>query len=345
LAVRNAKKEILVNMVPVGSTTLNVPALAGTADCDASGNCDVQQSLINQKHSINYFRPCQGYSTISLGEMAAQSNYHSLQAEYRHTFGHGLTTQVAYTWSHMIDDGSNYSNDPNVDDSNMYRYYATSSLNRAQVVNINYVYDLPLLKNASNHYVKNAFGGWQVSGITSFYTGLPVNFGCSISGLSTGIGASARCNSLAPVKIQKGIDNNPTYGPVVQWYNPATVGQIQTSQLAANNEPGMFGYMGLYSLTGPGRNNWDLALHKDFATPWLKGEHAAVQFRLETFNTFNHTQWNGISAGCGAATPAGQPCNYNPKGGAGGTAINQGVGDVTGAWTPRNVQLALKFIF
>src|SRR2546423_642714 len=112
---------------------MSVPVLAGANPyCDKNGVCDVQQALINQAVSPNYFLPYQGYSSISLGEMSASSNYHSLQTEYRHEFGSGLTLQAAYTWSHMIDDGSNYGSDPGVDDSDMRRYYATSGLNRAQ---------------------------------------------------------------------------------------------------------------------------------------------------------------------------------------------------------------------
>jgi hypothetical protein len=90
-------------------------------------------------------------------------------------------------------------------------------------------------------------------------------------------------------------------------------------------------------LRGPGRNNWDIALHKDFSMPWFKGEHSTIQFRWETFNTFNHTQWKGISAGCGSSTPAGAPCS--------GNAHNQGRGDVSSAWDPRIMQFAMKFIF
>jgi hypothetical protein len=293
--------------------------------------------MINETASSDFFVPYQGFNEMDMTEDSASSNYNALQAEWRHTFGRGLTLQTAYTWSHMLDDGSSQGADPNVDDSNMQRYWATSSLNRAQVLTINYVYDLPFLKNAHNHYVKNGFGGWQVSGISSFFTGQPANFGCSISGMGTGISASAMCNSLGPVKIQKGIDNNPTFGPVVQWYNPGTVGQLQTSQLNANGQAGMFGYMGLDTLTGPGRNNWDLALLKDFATPWFKGEHSIVQFRWETFNTFNHPEWQGIRSGCSSSTPAGFPCS--------GNTYDKGRGDVTSAWAPRIMQFALKFIF
>jgi hypothetical protein len=52
----------------------------------------------------------------------------------------------------------------------------------------------------------------------------------------------------------------------------------------------MFGYIGRNILTGPGRNNWDIALMKNIATPWFGPEKGNIQFRLETFNTFNHPQ-------------------------------------------------------
>lgn len=324
------------NMIPIGIGTKTVPALAGKPGCDASGNCNVQSALINRQESSTFFVPYQGYSSITVWENSASSDYHSLQAEYRHTFGHGLTAQATYTWSHMIDDAPGYSTDYNIDDSNMHRNYSTSGLNRAQVANLNYVYDLPFFKNNTRGYVKNSLGGWQLSGIAAFWSGMPVNFGCSVSGYQTGIAANAKCNSLGPVKIDKGMDNQLNYGPTRQWYNPTNVGQLQLSQLSANGQSGMFGYMGNYALTGPGRNNWDIALLKNVQAPWFGGEHSTVQFRWETYNTFNHTQYQGVNAGCGSSTPFGQPCSRQ---------YSSALGDVSSAWSPRLMQFALKFIF
>jgi hypothetical protein len=345
--VHHNARTVSYNRIHMGTDTLNVPALAGTTDCDSSGNCDVQASLINQKHSINFFRPYQGFTTITERETSASSEYHALQAELRHQVGHGLTLEAAYTYSKWMDDADSYSADPNINDDDLTRYWARSGNSRTNVMSLQYVYDLPFLKNNGNHYVKNAFGGWQVTGVTSFFSGLPVNIGCTVSGYGNGTGSNNMCNSLAPVKIQKGVDNNPTYGPEVQWYNPADVGQLNLSQLSANNQPGMFGWMGINQLTGPGRNNWDLALLKNFSAPWFKGEHSTVQFRWETYNTFNHPEWQGISSGCGSTTPFGEPCNYatytNSSGGK--TTVNQGMGDVTSAWPQRIMQFALKFIF
>jgi hypothetical protein len=110
----------------------------------------------------------------------------------------------------------------------------------------------------------------------------------------------------------------------------------------------MFGYMGRNPLTGPGVDNWDLALHKEVELPWFGGEHSAVQFRWETFNTFNHPQWNaasssGVSVGCtGTPNDDGSPAFGRP---CGGHHYNLGIGQITTARAPRIMQFALKFIF
>lgn len=328
-----------LNEIAPGAGTMNVPALAGTTGCDVAGNCNVQDVLINNIEPTIFFVPYRGYTTINLQEPAAVFEYNSLQATYRHTFGHGLTYQSVYTWSHNIDNasgtGGTVSSD--VDDYDMSRWRATSALNRSQVLVMDYVYDLPFLKNTAHKTLTETFGGWKVSGITSFFTGEPVDFLCGATGFSSGIGGGVRCNSLGALKINKGVDNNPQFGPTPTWFNPAMIGQPLLSQFSANNQAGMFGYMGRDPLTGPGRNNWDIALLKDFQLPWFGSEHSTLQFRLETFNSFNHPQWKTISIGCGGNTPFGQPCS--------GNANNLGNGDVSSAWAPRIMQLALKYIF
>ena len=334
---RHLANQVNINQVPKGATTAVVPALAGTVpDCSASGVCDVQKVLINTEASNVFFVPYQGYQTVELKNDTASSRYHALQVEFRHPLGHGLTVQTAYTWAHAIDDSTSTYFSTGVDDSNMRRWYATSDLNRTQVFEANFVYALPLFRSSSSRLLRNALGGWNVSGIASFFTGEPVNFQCGINGMSSGIGEGIMCNSLGRVAIHKGVVNDPQFGPTPAWFDPGVIAQPAVAQLAANNEPGMFGYMGRNVLTGPGRNNWDMALLKDFETPWFGSERSRLQFRLETFNTFNHPQWQSISVSCSSATAPGQPCN-GPN--------NIGNGEVAGAWSPRIIQLALKFIF
>ncbi len=344
---RNLARNRNINQIPIGVGTLKAPALAGTTGCDAAGNCDVQSLLINQTQPNTFFVPFRGYNGMGQKENTAVSAYHSFQVNFRHTFGHGLTLQTVYTWSHAIDDSTSTYFQTGVDDYNLSRWKATSDLNRTHVLALNYVYDLPFFSKNSHPIVRQALGGWAISGITTFFSGEPLSdgsdVGCGVSGFSSGIGEGVRCNPVGRVKSNKGVFNDPVFGPTPTWWDPSTVTQPNFSQLRADGEPGMFGYLGRNTLTGPGRNNWDMALLKNFTAPWFRGEHSTIQFRWETFNTFNHPSWNGVNAGCDSATPFGQPCNDRTL--PDGTRINGGNGQVNGAWPARIMQFGLKFMF
>jgi hypothetical protein len=334
---RDLNRNANLNQVQLNSTTANAPALAGTTGCDASGNCNVQSVLIHNQHPNIFFVPYRGYSTIQYATNTAVSNYNALQVNYRHSVGRGLTFQAAYTWAHSIDDSSDGAFLTSVEDwNNLSRWRANSDFDRRQTLELNYVYELPFFKNSSSHLVRNGLGGWQLSGITSFFTGIPSNFTCTENGYSTGIGTSSMCNIIGSYGASKSVTNDPRWGPTVTWFNPGTIAMANQSQLNADGSPGMFGYMGRNALMGPGRNDWDMALMKNFALPWFGGEHSTLQFRWETFNTFNHTQWEYLQAGCNGKTPFGGTCN---------DSNNIGNGEVTGAWNPRQMQFGLKFTF
>ena len=79
-------------------------------------------------------------------------------------------------------------------------------------------------------------------------------------------------------------------------------------------------------------NNWDIALLKETHVT----ESKVLEFRMETFNTFNHAQFGGVNIGCSGLTSAGAPCT-GPN--------NIGNGEISYARSPRIMQLGLKFIF
>ena len=337
---RHLQRRRNINQVPIGVGTENVPALAGTTGCDASGNCNVQQILMNTLEPPIFFAPYRGYVQIGQMEASGVSNYNSLQVNYRHTFGHGLVFQGLYTWSHTLDDllgGGGTSNFTNgVNDYDLRRWYGTSGLNQTHVLLMNYVYTLPFFAHSANHFLHSSLGGWEVTGITTFSTGSPLAVGCGIAGMASGVGGPVQCNSDGKVGVKKGVFDDPTFGPTPTWFDPGTIAQITVPQLLANNEPGMFGYMGKYAFAGPGRNNWDMGVTKNFSLPWFNGETSKLQFRWETFNTFNHPQWNGVAAFCSSETGPGEPCN-GPN--------NVGNGEVASAYNPRIMQLGLRFEF
>jgi hypothetical protein len=336
-----------LNQIPDGVGIESAPGLAGQGipGCDALGNCDVQSVLINNYDPSDYFVPYRGYTSIAYNPLNANSNYNSLQVEFRHTLSHGLTFQSAYTWSHELDWTSGDGTSSGVDDSNLRRWYANGRNNRAQMLVFNYVYDLPFFLHSTNAFAHQALGGWIFSGITTFYSGAPLTtYGvCGINGFSSGIGEGVQCNSAGPIRPQQTVFNDPQFGPTVQWFNPNNVTEPTQAQLAANGEPGMFGYMGRNALNGPGLANWDMALLKDFSTPWFSGEHSTLQFRFETFNTFNTPEWNGINFSCsGAPNNDGSPAFGRP---CGGTVYNLGNGEVNSTKPGRVIQFALKLIF
>ncbi|MHB8653755.1 MAG: outer membrane beta-barrel protein [Terriglobia bacterium] len=347
---RKLARNRVISLIPDGVGVMNVPALANTSgtdntglglnpSCDAAGNCNVQAILINQVQPSVFFQPYAGYNNIQMKENTAVSSYNALQMSYRHSFSRGLTLQAAYTWSHTIDDSTSTYQETsgNIDDQHLSRWKGTSDLNRAQILQVNYIYEIPLFKNSSSAFVKSALGGWEISGISSFFTGEPVDFNCGVSGFSTGIGGTARCNTVGSLSPIKSMANEPGFGPTLRWYNPSNTTQPFAAQLLANGEPGMFGYMGRNILTGPGRNNTDLAVLKNFQLPWLGGERSTLQLRVETFNTFNHTQFKYINSGCNGNTPFGVQCGSGNG--------NDSNGFVNAAWDPRIIQFGLKFIF
>ena len=329
-----------INQIPIGSTTQTVPQLIGTntLGCDnVTGVCDVQTVMINSPGNAIFFAPYRGYTGIGLRSPSGNSNYNAMQVSLRHPTSHGLMYEVSYTWSHTLDDITV----GNIDDTNIRRWYGTSSLNQAQVLTINWVYELPFFKQSPNAFARHLLGGWQLGGISSFMTGPPLNFSCGLSGLASGIGEGVMCDPLGSLKVKKGtlIDpnlNNGSGGPTPGWLDPNVIGQVTLDQLQANNQPGMFGTMNKNPMRGPGRNNWDLALMRNFKVPWFGGESSNLQFRLETFNTFNHPQWQGVNTDCTSTNAASTP----------GAACTGGqLGEITSAFPARILQLGLKFAF
>ena len=74
---------------------------------------------------------------------------------------------------------------------------------------------------------------------------------------------------------------------VTRWFNTAAFAQPAA---------GALGNLGRNTERGPGVNNLDLALFKNFNL----GMGARLQFRLESFNVFNHTQFAGVSTNIAA---------------------------------------------
>lgn len=256
-------------------------------------------------------RPYQGFSSISWNETTARSWYDSLQINLQRRSTRGLTLGAAYTYSKnlsTVPGGSLASPQdayhPDLDKGLTpwdWRHNAT----------INYVYELPFLKSSSAP-VKAVLANWELSGIIGWHTG--ATFTPNLGG-SNG-------NQMA---TRPAVVADPNSGPKTaeQWFN------INAFVLPAD---GFFGNARVGSIRGPGYQNWNMALMKNF--PY--GERLKVQFRAEAFNVFNHANFRDLDTNLANITSG----TYGQL-----SASSGAFGHVTSAHDPRILEFGLKVQF
>ena len=249
-------------------------------------------------------RPYPGLGRVLSLQNVANSTYHALQFTLRHTSG-GLTTGVSYSYSHSIDNASDRSDPVLANSYDLRENRASSSFDERHLLNISYVYQLPL-KNYrrfidwANERPKDAtapqanccsalgnllLDGWELSGVMLVASGTPFtvinnagNTGISLTdnaGVSSGLGIAASYPD-----VMKGLpapfNNSRSFGPLIG--NP--------SQFVAPR--GLtFGDAGRNFLNNPRRTNFDVSLLKHFKLR----ESGDLEFRAEAFNVLNHTQF------------------------------------------------------
>ncbi|MGH9720226.1 MAG: hypothetical protein ACRD8O_08440, partial [Bryobacteraceae bacterium] len=284
-----------INQLPLGTTT-------GTT------------ILRDANNTQNAIRPYRGYTVVNMTEFAATSNYHALQTRISRRFAQSFTANLGYTWSKSMSilDGDTAGLGYFLD---RRREYGPAGFDRTHVFTIDYVYLLP---NFAAHLgnsgaAQTLLNGWQISGITRFWTGPPLGVGSN--GNAGTLGGGIRSDYLGGQIIPDTQDR-------LNWFNPLVFGRPVDGSL---------GNTGKYVLRGPGINQWDFSVFKNTKVT----ERVNVQFRFETFNTFNHTQWAGVSTGVSGANP-GSPV----------TAATRGTsGQITNTRDPRSVQFGLKLLF
>jgi hypothetical protein len=129
-------------------------------------------------YPTNFLLPLTGYSGLSYNNWGATSNYHSLQTMVNRRFTKGLQFGVSYTFSKWLDV-------VDYDDNGVSPFfparnynYGFSQMDRTNNARINFLYDLPKTpwKDFASRWVLN---GWQISGISAFISGSPMNVGFS----------------------------------------------------------------------------------------------------------------------------------------------------------------------
>lgn len=267
--------------------------------------------LASVNNQSNALRPYLGYAGVNYTEFGANSNYNALQARVSRRFATGFTGNFNYTWSKAFGvvendtTGLAYAYDRR-------REYALAAFDRTHIVTIDWIYELPKFAkdNKAAGYMVN---GWQLSGITRFWGGTPLTI--TSNGNPGTLGGGPRADLVlgdASVSNKSELD----YFNVFAFGRPAE---------------GTLGNTGEGIIRGPGINQWDVSLFKNTNLT----ERVRLQFRAETFNTLNHTQWSGVNTGLSVPNP-----NTAVT-----TATRGTFGQVNSTRDPRTLQFGLKLLF
>ncbi|HEX6821468.1 MAG TPA: TonB-dependent receptor [Candidatus Sulfotelmatobacter sp.] len=271
-----------------------------------------------------------GFHSIRQTENVQKSHYNGFQAELHSQIRRDLQLQAAYTLSRAIDPatGNNGVGDLNNFDNpyNLNYDNGPSGLDRTHIAFVNFIYDIPLLRDSSNKLLKSTVGGWQVSGIVTLTSGAPIHISeGGIQNCAQGVNndptkCAGSLNGTGNISsIIPNADNRPNINGSVGY--PKTVKSWFNASAFSPTVAGTWGNLPFNAIRGPGRQNWNLALFKSFVFSESRG--SKLEFRAEFFNAFNHTEFRDVSR----------------------TFTNGDFGAVTSAHDPREIQLGLKLYF
>ncbi len=222
------------------------------------------------------------FSSVALNKSTASSVYHSLQIEGNKRFSHGLSAHMAYTWAHAIDDA----NDGLVVAGTGGRSFPRNSFNLSEErgssgfdarhrLIVNYTAELPFghgKSHLSSGIAGKVLEGWQLSGLSAWQTGFPIDVFGNRDTEHTGF--SSRLDLIGNPAPPAGSPRTQT-GPVVTAFSRAAFGR-----------PGNVGKNHFY---GPGFADTNAVISK---TTTLK-ESLKIEMRAEFFNVFNQAHFSG----------------------------------------------------
>jgi hypothetical protein len=259
--------------------------------------------------NIDSRRIYQGFQTIESIQSTAFSNYHSLQVSWNRRFEGGLTILGSYVFSKAIDLESNDGNSGLASQaSNPFNWDTDKGLAAFNVKHrfvSSFIWQLPVFKG-SKGIAGAVLGGWSVNGILTLQTGIPFSVTAGTDRSLSGVG----------------LDRGDVVGQAITYNDQSTASKIaryfNTSAFAVP-ALGTFGTGGRDILIGPGTQNLDAGMFKDFNF----SESRRFEIRWEVFNSLNHANFANPTAALSSA-------NF---------------GRILSAGNPRIMQLAAKFYF
>lgn len=290
----------LINTNYFGGTVLN-PAYNQTQAVYAMGFevfdndwTDTQDALDTAVGKDLFFQP--QYGALAAFSSIAHSWYHAGTLSVRQRLGRTLTMDFNYTLSHSLDDASGlqtsggYGSAFILNPIRQHDWYANSDFDIRHIINVNAVWEMPFGRGRrffgnAGKALNAAVGGWQLTGIYRWNSGLPISAPYDDARWATNWNVQSYAIRLKPLQTC------PTRGSSTA--NPKLFGCDPTAAYRSfrNARPGESGDRAPFRL--PGYVALDMGIGKEFTMPW--SEHHKLQFRVEAFNVTNTQRLGAIN--------------------------------------------------
>jgi hypothetical protein len=335
--------------------------------------------IVGQLPTPNALRGPGGAIAPGMGQIfslqnIAHSRYNGFQMTLRREAG-PVSFGMSYSFSHSMDDASDRTSASFINAYNINQNWANSDFDQRHLLNITYVAQLPLQRVLRNIFApgqadpasqgggiklnnpdwgKRYLDNWELSGITLFASGTPFTVlnGGSPNGISSldNAGVAAVLGAGSYPDLATSSSTNSATGGLSVPPGFSLIGPVQGNPAQFAAPQGLtYGNAGRNYLNNPSRLNFDMTLTKNIKV----GESKNLQFRIETFNTFNHTQFEVYDANHPGRTGNNVVTCYNSAttSSSPDTACVAANGIVTSFLHPieahrsRTMQLGLKFLF
>jgi Carboxypeptidase regulatory-like domain len=238
------------------------------------------------------------YGALSAWSTVGNSNYHAMTVSLRQRLN-TLTLDLNYTYSHSLDDSSGLQSDFAYGSGNnsgpfienpirQHDNYGSSDFDIRHLINAFAIWQMPfgkgkVLMNTDNKALNGLVGGWQLSGIYRWNTGLPVGAPFDDARWATNWNDQASVTPINPIQTCSSRIGTP--GPAGTGI-PKLFGGCDTKAIYQNFRNAYPGETGPRNyLRYPGYSNVDLGLAKSFVMPW--SEKHKLQLRWDVFNVAN----------------------------------------------------------
>jgi hypothetical protein len=257
-------------------------------------------------------RPDPTLGQINFEENAATIRYHALEMSLNQRVWHGLNYDAYFTWSkskgyYTPDNTITFTGSGLQDPLNIAGSNGPMEGQPGKTAKGILSYAIPGASHFTNRYLRTVLNGWTLRGMTGWRSGLPFNVTSGSDYYGNGRSSGQRPDAVSGVApYLRNLDTQ-------MWLNSAGF------STAAVKSQKRFGNLGYNALRGPRAFTLDSGLHKTFTL----AEGQKLTFRLESFNSLNHTVFSNPTA----------------------SMSNANFGKILTAKSPRAFQLALKYVF